>query len=73
MLEGVWASMTSKKSVIAGPTAERAEDLQLLAKLAEAGELKPLIDRRLPLDQIVDAHRLADSGRKRGSVVVTLA
>jgi NADPH:quinone reductase-like Zn-dependent oxidoreductase len=73
MLEGVWASMTSNKRVIAGPTAERAEDLQLLAKLAEAGELKPVIDRCLPFEQIVEAHHLADSGRKRGSVVVTLA
>jgi NADPH:quinone reductase-like Zn-dependent oxidoreductase len=73
MLGGVWASMTSNKSVIAGPTAERAEDLQFLAKLAQAGELKPVIDRRLPFEQIVEAHRIADSGRKKGSVVVMLA
>jgi NADPH:quinone reductase-like Zn-dependent oxidoreductase len=72
MLEGAWASLTTKQSVIAGPTAERAEDLRFLAELAQAGELVPVIDRRLPFEQIVDAHRLADSGRKRGSVIVTM-
>lgn len=73
MLEGAWASLTTKKSVIAGPTGERAEDLQFLATLAEAGELKPVIGRRFAFEAIVEAHRLADSGHKQGNVVVTLA
>ena len=48
------------------------EDLQLIAKLAETGEFKAVIDRRYPIEAIADAHRYVDSGRKKGSVVITL-
>lgn len=51
----------------------RAADLEFLMGLAQAGHLKPVIDSTYPLEQIVEAHRRVDSGRKVGSVVVTIA
>ena len=49
---------------------EHNQDLEFLAELAEAGHLKPFIDKSYPLEQTADAHRHADTGRKRGNVVI---
>jgi NADPH:quinone reductase-like Zn-dependent oxidoreductase len=72
ILQMPWVSMTSSKKVIAGPAAWRAEDLRFLAKLAEAGEFRPVIDRRYPFEQIAEAHSYVDTGRKKGNVIITL-
>ena len=72
MLQIPWVSMTSSKQVIAGPAATRAEDLRFLAGLAEAGEFKPVIDRRYPFERIAEAHSYVDTGRKKGNVIITL-
>lgn len=44
-----------------------------LLDLVARGELRPVIDTVLPFEQIAEAHRRVDTGRKVGSVVLTFA
>jgi NADPH:quinone reductase-like Zn-dependent oxidoreductase len=52
--------------------AEKARDLATILGLVEAGELRPVIDRICTLEQVPQAHRHVDTGRKRGAVVVVV-
>ncbi|MGV6875565.1 NAD(P)-dependent alcohol dehydrogenase [Pseudochelatococcus sp. B33] len=57
---------------IAGPAAEKPEDLAMLVEAWANGGFHPLIDSVVPFTELPRGHVRADSGRKRGSIVVTL-
>jgi NADPH:quinone reductase-like Zn-dependent oxidoreductase len=62
---GVYLSVTGSADIL-------PDDLGFLKEVIEAGEVKAVIDRVYPLEQIVGAHRYVEAGHKVGNVVVTV-
>jgi NADPH:quinone reductase-like Zn-dependent oxidoreductase len=69
----MWVSMRSSKKLKIESSSQNKEDLLHLKTLIEEGAIKPVIDRSFPLEQMPEAHRFAESGRKKGNIVITVS
>lgn len=70
----IWTSLTSRKRIVVGKNSpETVEVLIKLRNLVEEGQLQVVIDRIHTIDEIVEAHRYADKGHKKGNVVITVS
>ncbi|TNF33298.1 MAG: NAD(P)-dependent alcohol dehydrogenase [Deltaproteobacteria bacterium] len=78
LLVGLWTRLFGRKRAKLSLTglrkpAQKAADLEILRGLVEAGEVRPVIDRRFPLEEAAAAHRLVETGHKRGHAVLVMA
>jgi NADPH:quinone reductase-like Zn-dependent oxidoreductase len=62
---GSYLSVRSSASI-------KPEDLGFLKQMIEAGELKSVIDRCYPFEQIPEAHKYVEKEHKKGNVVITI-
>jgi NADPH:quinone reductase-like Zn-dependent oxidoreductase len=62
----------SRKMGVFGWAPSRPADLDTIGQLIVDGRVRPVIDRRVALDDAPDAIRDQEAGRARGKVVVTL-
>lgn len=73
LLQALWTSLRLGKRVIVGFSGGNSKgDLLLIKGLVEAGRIRPVIDRTYRLQEIIDAHRYVDTGRKRGGVAIAI-
>jgi NADPH:quinone reductase-like Zn-dependent oxidoreductase len=72
MIFGPLRARIRGKRMIGGVASESASLLRKLTALAAEGHYQPVIDRSYGFDQMIEAHRHVDTGRKKGNVVVVL-
>ncbi len=71
--QGLASVLSRGRRVRGGMAKESQQDLDELLRRVESGAYRPVVSRVLGLEQVVEAHRIVDSGTKVGNVVLRCA
>jgi NADPH:quinone reductase-like Zn-dependent oxidoreductase len=72
-LLGIVTRFVGSRRAALGIGRYRKEDLLLVKELVDTGKYRPVIDRTYTLDEVVEATRYVESGRKTGNVVLRIS
>ena len=75
LLHMIRTSVTGGRKVVfgGGAACEKKENFLFIKELVEAGKLRVVLDKTFPFEEMVEAHRYAESGTGKGSVAVRVA
>ena len=62
----------SKKIGLLGTAQVNQKDMIFIAQLLESGKVKPVIDRKYPLNEVPEAMRYLEEGHAGGKIIVTI-
>jgi NADPH:quinone reductase-like Zn-dependent oxidoreductase len=68
----LWTPVFSSKKVKFPIPKDSKKDIEFFKDLIEAGQVKAVIDRRYPLEKIIEATKYVETGQKTGNVVITI-
>ncbi|NDJ52654.1 MAG: NAD(P)-dependent alcohol dehydrogenase [Chloroflexi bacterium] len=70
---GLRSATSSQQFGMMPTTSVNQDDLRTLGEMLEKGQIKPLIDRRYPLEETAAAIRYLEEGHARGKVMINVA
>lgn len=75
LLQMFWTRIRGgrRAKFVAAGLRQNKEELSFLKELFQARTIRTVIDRRFALEQVAEAHRYVETGRKRGNVILSLA
>jgi NADPH:quinone reductase-like Zn-dependent oxidoreductase len=69
----LWTRLSDRQVVFPIPPRYAKQDVLFLKQLMETGKYRAVIDRRYPLEQVLEATRYVGTGQKIGNVVLTVS